>query len=339
MVIRRCLTLFVICYLSILMLASTVSSNGELFDEGLADPLPSWKDGLIKDAIINFVANTTNESHPNYVAPEERIATFDNDGTLLCELPDVVQVSFMLDRIRKMAPEHPEWNDMEPFSSILSGDRFNSANFSLNETIQIYIATSANLTSDQYISLAKDWLNKSQHPRFGQPYTKCVYKPMLELLGYLRSEGFKVYIVTGGDEDFVRSFSDEIYGIPPEQVIGSALRVQFVEDNYNVSVVKLPQILVFDDGQEKVKEIVQNIGLRPIFAYGNSDGDIPMLQYATSDNRHGLGLLNHHDDPIREYAYDRQIVAMGKLDKGLDMAGEWDWQVVSMKDDWKEIWA
>ena len=339
MVIRRCLTLFVICYLSILMLASTVSSNGELFDEGLSDPLPSWKDGLVKDAIINFVANTTNESHTNYVAPEERIATFDNDGTLLCELPDVVQVSFMLDRIREMAPEHAEWNDMEPFSSILSGDRFNSANFSLNETIQIYIATSANLTSDQYISLAKDWLNKSQHPRFGQPYTKCVYKPMLELLGYLRSEGFKVYIVTGGDEDFVRSFSDEIYGIPPEQVIGSALRVQFVEDNHNVSVVKLPQILVFDDGQEKVKEIVQNIGLKSIFAYGNSDGDIPMLQYATSDNRHGLGLLNHHDDPIREYAYDRQIVAMGKLDKGLDMAGEWDWQVVSMKDDWKEIWA
>ena len=150
--------------------------------------------------------------------------------------------------------------------------------------------------------------------------------------------GFKVYIVTGGDEDFVRSFSDEIYGIPPEQVIGSALRVQLVEDNHNVSVVKLPQILVFDDGQEKVKEIVQNIGLKSIFAYGNSDGDIPMLQYATSDNRHGLGLLNHHDDPIREYAYDRQL-AMGKLDKGLDMAGEWDWQVVSMKDDWKEIWA
>jgi len=320
------------------MLASTVSSNDELFDEGLADPLPSWKDGLVKDAIINFVANTTNESHPNYVAPEERIATFDNDGTLLCELPDVVQVSFMLDRIREMAPEHAEWNDMEPFSSILSGDRFNSANFSLNETIQIYIATSANLTSDQYISLAKDWLNISQHPRFGQPYTKCVYKPMLELLGYLRSEGFKVYIVTGGDEDFVRSFSDEIYGIPPEQVIGSALRVQFVEDNHNVSVVKLPQILVFDDGQEKVKEIVQNIGLKSIFAYGNSDGDIPMLQYATSDNRHGLGLLNHHDDPIREYAYDRQL-AMGKLDKGLDMADEWGWQVVSMKDDWKEIWA
>jgi phosphoserine phosphatase len=339
MVLRRYLTIIVMGYLILLILATTSTANSELSENRSADPLPSWKDGLIKAAIISFVANSTNESHPDYVAPEERIATFDNDGTLLCELPDVVQVSFMLDRIREMAPKHPEWNNTEPFSSILFGDRFNSANFSLNETIQIYITTSANLTSDQYIGLAKDWLNKSQHPRFSQPYTKCVYKPMQELLSYLRSEGFKIYIVTGGDEDFVRSFSDEIYGIPPEQVIGSAPRVQFVEDKHNVSVVKLPQILGFDDGQEKVKEIVQDIGLRPIFAYGNSDGDIPMLQYATSDNRRGMGLLNHHDDPIREYAYDRQLGAMGKLDKGLDMAGDWGWQVVSMKDDWKEIWA
>jgi phosphoserine phosphatase len=338
MLIRRYLTLFEVGYVIILILASTVTANGELFDKGSTDPLPSWNDGLIKEAIISFVANTTNESNPNYMAPEERIATFDNDGTLLCELPDVVQVSFILDRIKEMAPEHPEWNNTEPFRSILSGQRFNSANFSINETIQLYITTTANLTSDQYMSLARDWLNKSQHPRFGQPYTKCVYRPMLELLSYLRSEGFKVYIVTGGDEDFVRSFSDEIFGIPPEQVIGSALMVRFVEDNHSISVVKLPQILVYNDGQEKVKEIVQNIGIRPIFAYGNSDGDIPMLQYATSDNRTGMGLLNHHDDPIREYAYDRQL-AMGKLDKGLDMAGEWGWQVVSMKDDWKEIWA
>jgi phosphoserine phosphatase len=338
MLIRRYLTLFEVGYVIILILASTVTANGELFDKGSTDPLPSWNDGLIKEAIISFVANTTNESNPNYMAPEERIATFDNDGTLWCELPDVVQVSFILDRIKEMAPEYSEWDKTEPFSSILSCQRFNSANFSINETIQLYITTTANLTSDQYMSLARDWLNKSQHPRFGQPYTKCVYRPMLELLSYLRSEGFKVYIVTGGDEDFVRSFSDEIFGIPPEQVIGSALMVRFVEDNHSISVVKLPQILVYNDGQEKVKEIVQNIGIRPIFAYGNSDGDIPMLQYATSDNRTGMGLLNHHDDPIREYAYDRQL-AMGKLDKGLDMAGEWGWQVVSMKDDWKEIWA
>jgi phosphoserine phosphatase len=334
--IRRCFALFVMMHLIILSLALTVAANEEISKRAPEDPLPSWNEGPTKVAIISFVANTTNESHPGYVAPNDRIATFDNDGTLWCEFPDYVPFLFMLDRIRVMAPEHPEWNDTEPFSSILSGKRYSSANFSVNETMLIYVTTSANLTPEEYMSLSADWLNKSLHPRFGQPYTECVYKPMLELLSYLQSEGFKLYIVTGGDEDFVRTFSGEVYGIPSEQVIGSALRLQFIENNYNISVMKLPQIQVFDDGQEKVEEIVQNIGKRPIFAYGNSDGDIPMLQFATSDNSFGMGLLNHHDDPIREYAYDRQL-AMGELDRGLDMAEEWGWQVVSMKDDWKEI--
>jgi len=330
------LVLFTIAQLIILSLVLTVSANDAIFEENAVDPLPSWNEGSTKAAIISFVANTTNESHPDYVAPDERIATFDNDGTLWCESPDYVQSLFMFDRIRDMAPEHPEWNDTEPFSSILSGERSHSANFSINESLQIYIATSANLTSDEFISLAREWLNRSLHPRFGQPYTKCVYKPMLELLSYLQGEGFKVYIVTGGDEDFVRTFSEEIYGIPPEQVIGSAFRLQFIENNSSVSVVKLPQIMVVDDGQEKAKEIVQNIGRKPIFAYGNSNGDIPMLQFTTSDNSHGIGLLNHHDDPVREFAYDRKS-AIGRLDSGLDMAEEWGWQIVSMKNDWKEM--
>jgi phosphoserine phosphatase len=321
--------------LIILSIASNVSSTMQS-EKGAIDPLPSWNDGSTKAAIVSFVGNTTNESHSSYVPPEERIATFDNDGTLWCESPDYVQSLFMFDRIRDMAPEHPEWNDTEPFSSILSGKRLNSANFSINESLQIYIVTSANLTADEYMSLARDWLNSSQHPRFSLPYTKCIYKPMLELLRYLQSEGFKVYIVTGGDEDFVRAFSYDVYGIPPEQVIGSAFRLQFMENNRTVSVVKLPQIQVMDDGQEKAKEIQQNIGIRPILAYGNSNGDIPMLQFATSDRRHGMGLLNHHDDPVREYAYDNAS-AIGRLDKGLEMAGEWGWQIVSMKDDWKEI--
>ncbi len=331
------------------MKISTIVSLLILFAEGLSllsmavaadldspDPLPSWNEGATKAAILNFVANTTNQSHPDYVDPEERIATFDNDGTLWCESPDYVQSMFMFDRVRDMALQHPEWNSTEPFRSIISGERQASANFSVNESLQIYVATSTNMTSEEYMSLAREWLNTSRHPRFGQPYTKCVYKPMLDLLRYLQAQEFKVYIVTGGDEDFVRSFSDEVYGIPPEQVIGSAFRLQFVENNSSVSVVKLPQILVVDDGQEKAKEIVQNIGRRPIFAYGNSNGDIPMLQFATSDGSNGMGLLNHHDDPVREYAYDRGS-AIGKLDAGLDMAGEWGWQVVSMKEDWKEI--
>lgn len=242
----------------------------------------------------------------------------------------------MFDRVRDMAADHPEWNDTEPFRSIISGEKFASANFSINESLQIYVVTSTNMTSEEYMDLARDWLNTSRHPRFDLPYTSCVYKPMLELLSYLQSQGFKVYIVTGGDEDFVRTFSDEVYGIPAEQVIGSAFRLQFVENNSSVSVVKLPQILVMDDGQEKAKEIVQNIGQRPILAYGNSNGDIPMLQFTTSDGRHGLGLLNHHDDPVREYAYDKGS-AIGRLDSGLELAGEWGWQIVSMKEDWKEI--
>ena len=332
----RYFPLFVMMHLIIFSLASTVAANEEMSKIAPEDPLPSWNKGPTKAAITSFVANTTNESHPEYVAPDDRIATFDNDGTLWCEFPDYVPFLFMLDRIKVMAPEYPEWNDTEPFSSILSGKRYSSANFSVNETMLIYVTTSANLTPEEYMSLSAEWLNKSLHPRFGKPHTECVYKPMLELLSYLQSEGFKVYIVTGGDEDFVRTFSDEVYGIPPEQVIGSALRLQFVENNRNISVVKLPQIQVFDDGQEKVEEIVQNIGKRPIFAYGNSDGDIPMLQFATSANHLGIGLLNHHDDPIREYAYDRQL-SMGKLDRGLDLAEEWGWQVVSIKDDWKEI--
>lgn len=315
--------------LSLIYMAMAVDLNS-------GDPLPAWNEGKTKAAILNFVANSTNQSHPDYVEPEERIATFDNDGTLWCEYPDYVQSLFMFDRVRDMAAEHPEWNSTEPFRSIISGERFASANFSINESLQIYVVTSTNMTSDEYMDLAKEWLNTSRHPRFDLPYTRCVYKPMLELLSYLQSEGFKVYIVTGGDEDFVRSFSDEVYGIPPEQVIGSAFRLQFVENNSSVSVVKLPQILVVDDGQEKAKEIVQNIGKRPILAYGNSNGDIPMLQFTTSDGRHGLGLLNHHDDPVREYAYDKES-AIGRLDSGLELAGEWGWQIVSMKNDWKEI--
>jgi len=333
--IRTYLISIAIASIFILLVAMAVDENEEK-SAPAADPLPSWNEGSTKDAIMDFVTNTTNESHPDYVPAEERIATFDNDGTLWCEYPDYVQSLFMFDRIREMAAEHPEWNDTEPFRSIISGERSYSTNFTVNESLQIYVTTSSNLTADEYMSLAGEWLNSTQHLRFGQPYTKCVYKPMLELLSYLQSQGFKVYIVTGGDEDFVRSFSEEVYGILPEQVIGSAFKLQFVENNSSVSVVKLPQILVMDDGPEKAKEIQQNIGMRPIFAYGNSNGDIAMLQFATSDSRHGLGLLNHHDDPVREYAYDRQS-PIGRLDEGLDIAGEWGWQIVSMKDDWKEI--
>lgn len=340
MKISKYLVLFIVALacipLSALAFESNIAdTNSKTSTQGVVDPLPSWNEGSAKTAILCFVENVTNLSNPNYVEPAQRIATFDNDGTLWCEYPDYVQSHFMLDRVKDMAPEHPEWNDTEPFSSILSGERFATGNFSAKEAMQIYVTTSSNLTADEYMSLAGDWLNKSKNSEFGLPYTRCVYKPMLELLSYLRAEDFKIYIVTGGDEDFVRAFSDEVYAIPPEQVIGSAFKLQFIENNSSCSLVKLPEILVIDDGQEKPKEIAQNIGGRPIFACGNSDGDIPMLKFTTG-NRQALGLLNRHDDPIREYAYDNAS-AVGRLDKGLEIAGEWGWQVVSMKDDWKVI--
>jgi phosphoserine phosphatase len=313
-----------------------VDTNCTLPYHDAQDPLTCWNEGSAKSAILNFVANVTNKSNPDYVEPEERIAAFDNDGTLLCEYPDPVQVRFMLDRVKDMAPDHPEWNYTEPFSSILSGKRFSSSNFSTNQIMQIYVATSSNLTPEEYMSLARDWLNRSIDPHFGLPYTKCVYKPMLELLRYLRAKGFMVYIVTGGDADFVRAFSEDVYGIPPEQVIGSAMKLQFIANNSTCSVVKLPEILVYDDGEKKAEEIQLIIGRPPILAYGNCDGDIPMLEFATEGGRRGLGLLNHHDDPIREFAYDNDP-SIGALDKGLKMAGDLGWQVVSMKNDWNDI--
>lgn len=341
MMIKGYIALFVLA--SVLMPSTAFAlrptladANQNTSDQVALDPLPSWNEGAAKTAIINFVANVTNTSSPNYVEPAERIATFDNDGTLWCEYPDYVQSLFMLDRIRDMAPEHPEWNDTEPFRSILSGEKFATSNFSAIESMQIYVAISANLTPEECIGLASDWLSRSNNSELGMPHTSCAYKPMLELMSYLRDEGFKTYIVTGGDEDFVRSFSEEAYAIPPEQVIGSAFKLQYVENNSSCYLVKLPDILVINDGQEKPKEIGQNIGLCPILAYGNSDGDIPMLKFATRGNRYSLGLLNCHDDPVREFAYDN-TTAVGKLDKGLALAVQWGWQVVSMKDDWKEI--
>jgi phosphoserine phosphatase len=341
MKINKYLVLFALAIACIPLLALAFESNiadtnSKASTQGTVDPLPSWNEGSAKNAIISFVENVTNLSNPSYIEPSERIATFDNDGTLWCEYPDYVQSHFMLDRVMDMAPEHPEWNHTELFSSIISGKRFASSNFSVKEAMQIYVTTSSNLTADEYMNLARDWLNRSMNSEFGLPYTRCVYKPMLELLSYLHAEDFKTYIVTGGDEDFVRAFSKEVYGIPSEQVIGSAFKLQFIENNSSCSLLKLPEILVIDDGQEKPKEIMQNIGRRPILAYGNSDGDIPMLKFTTAGKGLTLGLLNRHDDPIREYAYDNAS-SVGRLDNGLEIAGEWGWQVVSMKNDWKDI--
>ncbi|HQF15492.1 MAG TPA: HAD family hydrolase [Methanotrichaceae archaeon] len=301
----------------------TVTSN-------TSDILPSWNDCQAKTAILDYVAAVTNDSSPSYVPPEERIAVFDMDGTLCCEQPSPFMLLFMQDRVRDLAPMHPEWNSEEPFVSILSGEILTESNYSIQEIFKVYAATSTNMTVDEYSALVRSWIN-SIHPRFGRPYSECVYQPMLDLLDYLRSNDFKNYIVTGSGVDFVRAFSESTYGIPPEQVIGSSWEYKFVESNDTSSISMLPNIWNYDNGPTKPTSIQLFIGRRPILAYGNSDGDIEMLEFATDGNPEAIGLLNNHNDAAREYIYDE-----GALNSS-EMAPQSGWHLVSMKDDWKWI--
>ncbi|MDD1754582.1 MAG: haloacid dehalogenase-like hydrolase [Methanothrix sp.] len=300
------------------------------------DPLSSWNSGTSKTAIFNFLANVTNSSNPGYVSPDERIAVIDNDGTLICEKPDSFQFLFISDRVKELAHEHPEWKSQEPFSSLLSGNRSAEHEFSSKENEVMKLATNANVTVEEYMSIVGKWMNTTKHPRFKIPYDRCVYKPMTELISLLKAKDFKVYVVTGSYADFLRAFSKNAYGILPEQVIGSNNRNRFIENNMTTDIVILPEIWNKNSGIDKAQDIWLFIGHRPIFAYGNSDGDIQMLQYATGKNHTGIALFNRHDDSIREYAYDRNATE-GKLDKGLDISPAWDWHIVSMKNDWKTV--
>jgi phosphoglycolate phosphatase-like HAD superfamily hydrolase len=300
------------------------------------DPLPSWNSGTAKTAILSFVANVTNSSHPGYVAPEDRFAVIDMDGTLLVEKPNEVQFQFIADRIKDLAKEHPEWMNQGAISALLSGKRSYEEEFSSEENDVMGLAINSNVTADEYISVAGKWMNATKHPRFGIPYDQCVYKPMKELLDHLMANGFKVYVVTGSYADLVRAFASDSYGIPPEHVIGSNFRNRFEENNMTTNIILLPEIWNDNMGIGKPQDIWLFTGHRPIFAYGNSDSDIPMLQYATGKNHTGIALFNHHDDSIREYAYDRNVIE-GKLDKGLDIASQWGWHIVSMKNDWKTV--
>jgi phosphoglycolate phosphatase-like HAD superfamily hydrolase len=313
--------------LSIATLPSEAYSNTTTVNQ---DPLPSWTDGPAKMSILSYMANVTNVNSPHFVEPEERIAVFDQDGTLCCEKPSAFQLLFMEDRVKNLVSEHPEWNGQEPFSSIFAGRILSEDNFSMQEILKVYAATSSNMTVDEYTALVKGWLNTS-HPRFGQPYRKCVYQPMLDLLSYLRSSGFKTYIVTGSDVDFVRAYSESLFGIPPDQVVGSSWKYRFEENNESSSILKLPEISNLVAGPEKSTSIQLFIGMRPILAYGNDDADHQMLEFATVGDSRAIGLLNHHDDPLREYAYDKAALNVTKI------ASQQDWHLVSMKDDWKWI--
>jgi phosphoglycolate phosphatase-like HAD superfamily hydrolase len=303
-----------------------------------SDPLPSWNEGRAKKSIMDFVSAVTREGAPDFAPAPERIATFDNDGTLWCEQPMYVQLAFALDRVKALSAKHPEWKQKQPFKAVLDNDIPALAKAGEKGLVELVMATHAGVTTAEFEQIASDWIKTARHPKFNRPYTDLIYQPMLELLGYLRANGFKNFIVSGGGIEFMRPWSERVYGIPPEQVVGSSIKAQFKVEKDGPVLIRLPTIDLVDDGPGKPVGINSHIGRRPIAAFGNSDGDFQMLQWTTGARGRRFGLIIHHTDSEREYAYDRKS-AFGKLDKGLDAAGANGWTIVSMKDDWKRIFG
>jgi hypothetical protein len=302
-----------------------------------ADVLPSWNHGPVKQAIVKFVGDITRENSPNFVAEPERIATFDNDGTLWAEQPMYFQLAFALDRVKVLAPQHPEWKDKEPFASLLKGDLKNALAGGEPAIFQIVMATHAGMTTEEFAQIVKDWIATAKHPKTKRLYTEMVYQPMLELLAYLRANGFKTFIVSGGGIEFMRPWTEKVYGIPPEQVVGSCIKTKFELRDGKPALVRLPELNFIDDKTGKPVGINEHIGRHPILAFGNSDGDQQMLEWtAAGSGMRFMGLV-HHTDADREWAYDRDS-HLGRLDKALDEAQAKGWTVVDMKKDWKVIY-
>ena len=325
---RHAQNLLVAVLIGALALAATVAQAD--------DPLPSWNDTTPKKAIIAFLERVTKEGSSDFVPPNERIATFDNDGTLWAEQPLYFQFLFAIDRVKALAPQHPEWKTKEPFASLLKGDTKTALTGGEHAFLEIVAATHSNLTTEEFDRIVKEWLATAKHAKTGRLYTEMVYQPMLELLAYLRENGFKTFIVSGGGVEFMRTFADKIYGIPPEQVVGSTGKLKFDLRDGTPVLVKLPEVQFIDDKDGKPVGIQMNIGHRPIAAFGNSDGDLQMLQWTAAGSGARFCLYVHHTDAEREWAYDRNS-SIGRLDKGLDEAKGKGWTVVSMKDDWKTI--
>lgn len=301
------------------------------------DPLPSWNDGKAKQAIQSFVERVTREGGPDYVKPAERIATFDNDGTLWAEQPAYFQLLFAFDEVKRLAPQHPEWKGKEPYRSVLAGDMKGLAASGQKGLLQLVAATHSGITTEAFEKSVSDWLATARHPTKKRPYAELVYQPQLELLAYLRANGFKTFIVSGGGVEFMRVFAEKVYGIPPEQVVGSSGVVKFqATPGGKPELVKQPKVEFIDDGPGKPVGINRFIGRRPILAFGNSDGDLQMLQYTTAGSGPRLALIVHHTDGEREWAHDRKS-AIGKLDKALDEGRAKSWTIVDMKADWKTV--
>ncbi len=302
------------------------------------DPLPSWNDTAPKKAIVAFVEKVTKEGSPDFVPTAERIATFDNDGTLWSEQPMYFQFFFALDRIKVLAPQHPEWKDKEPFASLLKGDVKGALAGGEKAIGEIVMVTHSVMTTDEFNAIVKEWIATARHPITKRLLLEMVYQPMLELLAYLRANGFKTFIVSGGGIEFMRPWVEKVYGIPPEQVVGSSGKTKFEMRDGKPVLMKLPEINFIDDKDGKPVGINQHIGRRPIAAFGNSDGDQQMLEYTAAGSGGRFMLLVHHDDAAREFAYDRKS-PIGTLDKAWDEAVAKGWTVVSMKDDWKTIFV
>jgi hypothetical protein len=325
--VPRCLTTYV--FLAFLASFSTSALSQ-------TDRLPSWNEGPAKRAIVQFVEKVATEGGPGYVPRPERIAVFDNDGTLWCEQPGYVQAAFALDRIRALSGAHPEWREKPFFRAAIGGDMETILKGTTRERLELIAASHAGMTNEEFEQIALSWLATARHPRFRRPYTELVYQPMLELLAYLRANGFKTYIVSGGGVEFMRPWAGKVYGIPPEQVVGSMIKVKYKLKAGLPSLIRLPEVEFVDDREGKPVGIHRAIGRRPIAAFGNSDGDYEMLCWTTAGPSPRLGVIVHHTDAVREWSYDRDSSA-GRLARALEEAPARGWVVVDMKSDWKRV--
>jgi len=325
-------------HILILGILITASCTGSSSEKNISDdPLPSWNDGEVKTSIISFVSDATDVESDHFIDIADRIATFDNDGNLWSEQPAYFQLFFAIDRVKQLAPQHPEWKTEQPFKAVLEDDLATLAKYGEHGILEIVMATHADITTEEFENIVKAWLATAKHPRFNRPYNQLVYQPMLELLEYLRKNEFKTFIVSGGGIEFMRPWVEEAYGIPRDQVVGSSIKTAFIYKDGNPVIMRLPEIDFIDDKEGKPLGINKFIGRKPVFASGNSDGDLPMMQWAASGDGLRFILYLHHTDSIREWAYDRDS-HIGRLDKGLDEAKKKGWTIIDMKDDWKVIY-
>ncbi len=313
----------------------TIAAEKKVAKE-LRDPLPSWNDGATKSAIIQFVSEVTTKGGPKYVKPGDRIATFDNDGTLWVEQPIYTQFTFIFDRIKELADKHPEWKTQQPFKALLEGDMKAVGASGMQGLMEMMLATHTGMTYSEFEDIVSNWLAANKHPKFNRPYTECVYQPQLELLAYLRANEFKTFICSGGGIAFMRPMSEKVYGIPSEQVIGSSVVTEFQMKDGKPALVRMPKIDFINDKAGKPVGILHHIGRRPILAFGNSDSDMQMIEYIMAGDGPRMGLFVHHTDGDNEYAYDRTS-HFGTLDKALDLADANGWIIVDMKKDWNQI--